>query len=120
MKEFTAIALVLGVLLAFFGLKAVAQTSPAEAKALVDAGALLVDVRTPEEFKAGHIDGAKNIPISEVEQRMGEFGAKDGVVVVYCRSGRRSGLVKQTLDAAGFAAVHNAGGMSAWVEANGK
>ena len=120
MRDFTTIALVVGVFLAFFAVKAAAQTAPTEAKALVDAGALLVDVRTPDEFKAGHIEGAKNIPVSEVVQRMDEFGPKDGVVVVYCRSGGRSGQAKKTLDAAGFTAVHNAGGMSAWVKANGK
>jgi phage shock protein E len=120
MKDFTTIALVVGVLLVFFAVKAAAQTAPTEAKALVDAGALLVDVRTPDEFKAGHIEGAKNIPVSEVAHRVDEFGPKDGVVVVYCRSGGRSGQAKKTLDAAGFTAVHNGGGMSAWVKANGK
>jgi phage shock protein E len=119
MKNFTTIALVVGVLLAFFTLRASAQTTPTEAKALVDAGALLVDVRTPDEFEAGHLDGAKNIPLSEVTTRMEEFGPKDGVVVVYCRSGRRSGQVKRTLGMAGFTAVHNAGGMADWIEANG-
>jgi len=120
MKSFTNIALVVGVFVAFFALKASAGTSPVEAKALVDAGALLVDVRTPEEFEAGHIAGAKNIPLSELTQRMDEFGAKDGVVVVYCRSGRRSGQAQKTLGMAGFKAVHNAGGLEDWIKANGK
>jgi phage shock protein E len=91
-----------------------ATTPPAEAKALVDGGALLVDVRTPEEFASGHIEGAKNIPVSEVQVRLAEFGAKDGKVVVYCRSGNRSGKAKTMLEAAGYTAVFNAGAYSAW------
>ncbi len=60
-----------------------------EAKELVKAGALIVDVRTPQEFSEGHIEGAINVPVDVLESRLGELG-KSEQVVVYCRSGARS------------------------------
>lgn len=86
----------------------------AGAKEAVKAGAKLVDVRTPQEFAAGHIDGAVNIPVQELDARLAEFGPKDGVVVVYCRSGARSATAKSKLEAAGYKTVHNLGAMSNW------
>jgi rhodanese-related sulfurtransferase len=87
--------------------------APEEAKALVKQGAPLVDVRTPEEFAAGHLDGAINIPIDDLDARKGEL-KKDADVVLYCRSGARSERGKKLLLAAGFTKVHNLGGMSNW------
>lgn len=87
---------------------------PAKAHALVAEGAHLIDVRSPEEFTSGHVDGARNIPHGEIEQRAAEVGAKDEPVVVYCRSGVRSAIAKSALEAAGFTRVHNLGGMSRW------
>jgi phage shock protein E len=86
----------------------------AEAHALVERGAHLVDVRTPEEFASGHIDGAVNIPVDQLSQRLGERGSRDERVVVYCRSGSRSASAKRTLDAAGYTAVFDLGPMSRW------
>lgn len=84
-----------------------------DAKALVQKGAVLVDVRTPEEFSAGHIDGALNIPVSDLEARKGEL-PKDKDIVLYCRSGARSGRGRELLLAAGFKKVHNLGAMTNW------
>lgn len=84
------------------------------ARQLVAEGAQLVDVRTREEFAAGHLDGATNIPVQELEQRLGELGPKDAPVVIYCRSGRRSASAKRLLEAAGWTRVHDAGAMSSW------
>jgi len=89
-------------------------TADAGAKEAVKAGAKLVDVRTPQEFAAGHIEGAINIPVQELDARLAEFGPKDGVVVVYCRSGARSATAKSRLEAAGYKTVHNLGAMSNW------
>ena len=66
------------------------DVSGSEARALVDKGALLLDVRTPGEFAGGHIEGAVNIPVQELGQRLAELGDKDRPIVVYCRSGKRS------------------------------
>ncbi|MGE0787805.1 MAG: rhodanese-like domain-containing protein [Sandaracinaceae bacterium] len=78
----------------------------------VQSGATLLDVRTPEEFASGHIEGAINIPVDEVDRRMTEIPADRGVVV-YCRSGGRSARAAATLSAAGYE-VTDLGPMSAW------
>ena len=92
---------------------------PELAHRLVEQGALLLDVRTPDEYAAGHIEGAVNIPhdqIADEIERIGELTGNDKskAIVVYCRSGRRSGLAKQTLAEHGYGRVSNLGGMSAW------
>lgn len=77
----------------------------------VRSGALLVDVRTPAEFSAGHLEEAVNIPLSEIENRLEEFGSDiEREVVLYCRSGRRSGLAVNLLKKNGFKNIYNAGG----------
>jgi rhodanese-related sulfurtransferase len=87
--------------------------TPSDAKALVAKGAPLVDVRTPEEFAAGHIEGAINIPIDQLDARKGEL-KKDADIVLYCRSGARSERGRSLLLGAGFAKVFNLGSMSNW------
>lgn len=70
---------------------------------LGDADVVVLDVRTAAEFEAGHVPGAHNVPHDQVKQRLGELAAwKDRDVVLYCRSGRRSGLAAQVLREAGF------------------
>lgn len=92
-----------------------ADTTGAKAKELVAAGALLVDVRSPEEYAAGHIAGARNIPVGSLSARLAELGPPEKTtVVVYCHSGGRSTQASRVLRDAGFRAVHNLGGMSAW------
>lgn len=77
----------------------------------IEAGALLVDVRTPEEFQSGHLKGAINISHDETFERLAEYGTdKARSIVVYCRSGRRSGIAEGVLKEQGFTNVHNAGG----------
>ncbi len=83
-----------------------------EARAAVAAGALLVDVRSPEEFAGGHIDGARNIPIDSLTGRMAEI-PKDKPVVVYCAVGGRSAQAAVALSGAGYT-VKNLGAMSNW------
>jgi len=116
------IILVIMALLAFVAVNAFrawGHIPPGEAKVLVEAGAKLIDVRTPGESAAGHIKGAVNIPLQQIDARLAEFGPKDGVLVLYCRSGNRSGQAKSKLEKAGFTATHNAGGMSSWIKAHG-
>lgn len=74
--------------------------------------ALIVDVRTTGEYASGHYPGAINIPLDSVEARLEEFGDKNSPVVVYCRSGRRSGIAKEILTEAGYSQVFNGGGLS--------
>lgn len=78
---------------------------------------LLLDVRTPEEFAAGHLPGALNIPLQELPQRAAELPG-DGDIVVYCESGRRAKLATQALHDAGFKHLRELqGSMRAWREA---
>ena len=85
-----------------------------DARALVADGARLVDVRSAGEFRAGHIDKARNLPIGELARRMSELGQKDRPVIVYCASGARSAAAKRVLKRAGFTRVYNLGAMSNW------
>lgn len=91
------------------------DTSAEKAHSLVTEGAVLVDVRTRDEFAAGHIEGARNIPVDSLPTRLGELGPPASTtVVVYCQTGRRSTQAARTLREAGFTSVHNLGPMSAW------
>ncbi|MGB0936381.1 MAG: rhodanese-like domain-containing protein [Colwellia sp.] len=81
---------------------------------------LLLDVRSAEEFSAGHIKNAKNIPHSDINNHLTSLLAfKDKKVIVYCRSGRRAGLVEKELVEKGFSNVlHLQGDMNGWQESN--
>ncbi len=85
-----------------------------EASGHVDAGALLLDVRTREEFATGHLRSALNIPVQELANRLTELEHPERQLVVYCRSGARSGAATKLLKAAGFCRVHDMGAMSNW------
>jgi len=87
---------------------------PGDAHALVARGALLVDVRSPGEFNAGHLDRARNIPVGEIGSRLAELGSRDQPIVLYCASGMRSATALSTLKRAGFKQVFNLGAMSNW------
>lgn len=80
------------------------------------AAALILDVRTPAEFNAGHVPEALNIPYDELASRLGELSAdRDTPVVVYCESGGRAGKATSVLLDAGYRDVlHLAGDMGEW------
>ena len=86
------------------------------AHALVAAGALLLDVREPEEWRVQHAPVAVPLPMGEVRQRQHEL-PRDRRIVVMCRSGGRSAAVTESLRSWGFDAVNLAGGMCAWASA---
>jgi rhodanese-related sulfurtransferase len=76
----------------------------------------LVDVRQPEEYRQGHINGAKLVPLNQLGGRMKELPAGREIVCV-CHSGNRSRTAARKLAAAGFKAVNLRGGMIAWTRA---
>ncbi|HEV3212451.1 MAG TPA: rhodanese-like domain-containing protein [Acidimicrobiales bacterium] len=79
----------------------------------VRAGALLLDVREPDEFDAGHAPGATSVPLGELGARLDELeGAR--MVVCVCRSGVRSAAAAEALTGAGYDAANLVGGMLAW------
>jgi rhodanese-related sulfurtransferase len=86
---------------------------PSRVKELDDAQ--LVDVRTAEEYAAGHIAGAKFVPLDEVQTAAGSLD-KDTPVVFYCRSGDRSTLAVDAFRASGWDAYAISGGLVAWAD----
>ncbi|HEY8208259.1 MAG TPA: rhodanese-like domain-containing protein [Myxococcaceae bacterium] len=90
------------------------QEDREKAHRMVEAGARLVDVRTPQEFAGGHLEGAVNIPLQELPDRLQEIGPPQTAVVVYCAQGPRSAMAERFLRTQGFADVHNLGGMKTW------
>lgn len=81
-----------------------------------DSSVVVLDVRTPAEFAAGHVPGARNIPHDQLAARLGELATlRDKPVVLYCRSGRRTLLAEDTLRTAGFTQLlHLEGDWLAW------
>lgn len=84
-----------------------------DAKQLVKDGAVLLDVRTTGEFSQGHLPGAINVPVQDLDQRLDELDPKKSYVV-YCRSGARSARAKRLLESKGFSGVSDLGAMSRW------
>ena len=78
-------------------------------KLMVRNGAQVVDVRSPEEFRSGHIKNAVNIPLQQLDKSLAKLH-KQKPVIVYCASGNRSASAKRMLDGHGFSVVVNGGG----------
>lgn len=76
-------------------------------------GAIVIDVRSPDEFAASHYPGAQNVPLHLLSITPDAVGAKpDQAIVLYCASGMRSASACRILKAAGFSQVMNAGSLS--------
>ncbi len=70
-----------------------------------------IDVRTTDEFNAGHLEGAAHIPYEEIATRISEITTdKNATIHLYCRSGNRSGIAQQILQSVGFTNAINEGG----------
>ena len=81
---------------------------------LIKEGAFLVDVRTSSEFSEGHVKGSTNIPLDQVASQLEKFKEKDHIIV-FCRSGNRSGQAQMLLEQNGFKNVTNGG---TWQDVN--
>ena len=93
------------------------QISGAEAKALMDSesGYIIIDARTQEEYDEGHIPGAILIPEYEIADRAEkELSDKKQLILVYCRSGRRSKIAAEELVKLGYTNVKEFGGIIDW------
>ncbi len=117
-----AIAIVLGAVVAAAALAEDREStkapsiSPAELSARRESGAapVVIDVRTPEEYAAGHIPGAVNLPFDQVARRIVEIDTPHGVAL-YCMVGPRARKGESALVAAGYEKVlHLEGGLAAW------
>lgn len=78
-----------------------------------DTDYILVDVRTPEEYASGYIPTAINIPLSEIGENP-PTDDRDALIILYCRSGNRSGQAESILEGLGYTNVHNFGGIIDW------
>ena len=92
------------------------EALPEVPAASVPDGAWLLDVREDDEWAAGHVPGARHIPLGELGARTAEVPQGQAVFVI-CRSGTRSGRAAQALTGAGWQAINVAGGMQEWAEA---
>jgi phage shock protein E len=91
------------------------RRSPAQlqdALALISAGGILVDVRTPAEFAGGHAPGAINVPLGSIGEKLAAIGPRSRAVVVHCASGTRSKMAVSQLRAAGYTTVVDVGTLS--------
>ena len=93
------------------------QITAEEAKKIMDSGEehIVLDTREQDEFDEGHIPGAILIPYSEIENKAEEMLTdKDKLILVYCRSGRRSKIAAESLSKLGYTNVKEFGGIIDW------
>lgn len=98
------------------GPAAAKEVSREEARALIDDGAQLIDVRSDHEWEAGRIGGALHIPLPELSRHVDRLD-RDRPVVLYCRGGTRSTMATDALIDAGFDAAKLREGIVGWEEA---
>ena len=77
-------------------------------------GAVLLDVRSPQEYREEHIPGSKNVPLQQLDKVEEVTENKDSILYVYCHSGARSRQAVSLLQAMGYTNVHNIGGIAAY------
>lgn len=112
MEGYLPILIMVAVVAAVFLLKRLGQINAAEARALLQQGAVVIDVRSPGEFASGHLRGAVNIPAGELPDRIGhKVPDKSHPVLLHCLSGTRSGLAARALKSLGYSNVHNLGSL---------
>lgn len=104
----------------FFGNRIMAADSDDNIKKALKANAIILDVRTPAEFAEKNFPASLNIPVDELEKRINELGDKNKLILVYCRSGRRSAIAKKTLNDKGYINVVDAGGLDDLIRLSGK
>ena len=97
-------------------LKKIFSGASVDYKKLVTSGAIIVDVRSAAEYKSGHLPGSRNYPLDTIRNKVPELKKVNKPVITVCRSGVRSGMAKNILDAAGIE-VHNGG---AWTSFKSK
>ena len=126
MKKLRGIVLMLLISLSLFGLTACQdggnnatyeQITPQQAKEIMDTEQeyIIIDARTEEEFAEGHIENAILIPEYEIKDRAEkELPDKDALILVYCRSGRRSKIASEKLVKLGYTNVKEFGGIIDW------
>lgn len=107
MKQFL---LFLIIFLSFFGCSS-NKTYSVDLSSINKSDAVLIDVRTAKEFDSGHLDGAMNVALDEIQNNPDDFPVgPEKEIILYCGSGRRAGIAMEVLKSRGFKHVINAGG----------
>ena len=108
--NWTSILIVFAVLILLFFLRRAGQISITDAQAHLKGGALVIDVRTPAEFGSGHLQGAINLPVDDIETTLPRrVPDKDRVLLLHCQSGMRSSAARKKLKGLGYANSFNLG-----------
>jgi rhodanese-related sulfurtransferase len=89
--------------------------SCANFKALKENGAIIIDVRSPQEYDHGHIQGSKNIPLDKIQRELKSIKNMNKPIITVCRSGSRSGMAKRIIQSAGIE-VYNGGPWNVLIE----
>lgn len=92
------------------------KISAEDAKKIIDSeDVIILDVRTPEEYKEGHIENAVLLPVNDIKDKASEvLTNKDAKILVYCRSGNRSATAAKELIQMGYTDVYDFGGIMSW------
>jgi len=111
--NWTIIIIAFAVLAGFYLLKRMSFVSEEIARQHLANGALVIDVRSPEEFQSGNVPNAINIPLGELKEKLPDrVKDKNQVLLLHCLSGGRSGIAQQQLKAMGYSNVFNLGSFS--------
>ena len=111
----------LGLLATSFRRGGAGQVTPTEATLLINReDAIVLDVREPAEFSAGHIPESRNVPLAKLDEKLPDLASlKERCVIVACAAGTRSEAASAKLRRSGFTNVRNlAGGLQAWAKAD--
>ncbi len=108
--DWIIVLITLILLLAYVFLRRKGQISADQAVAQLKHGAMLIDVRSPAEFSSGHLQGAINMPVQQIESLIADqVKDKNRVILLHCQSGMRSGAARNRLNALGYTQVFNLG-----------
>lgn len=118
MKYVVMVLVVIGLAMSFMSRgdsKGLVSYEELQQKLTDKAPIVLLDVRTQEEFNNGHIPEALLLPYDEIDQKAAQLlPEKEKEIIIYCRSGRRSAIAKDSLEALGYTNVKDFGGMNRW------
>jgi len=107
------LVIVVVIVVGLFALKGMSVVAADVAAKHLLQGALVIDVRSPEEFLSGHVPGAINIPLGQLQERIPhEVRDKNQPLLVHCLSGGRSAIARQQLKGMGYTIVSNLGSLS--------
>lgn len=108
--DWIALAVIAALVISFLFIKRSGQIAEEDARAHLENGALVVDVRTPGEFSSGHLKGAINLPLDGIESTLPRrVKDKNQVLLLHCQSGTRSGIAAKKLTGIGYANAFNIG-----------